>query len=91
MSDNITLPRDVAEKALSMLDLLGLLGESVADRIRAALAEPTVKDSLTVEEILRRKNKWLREALQDIARQREGDEDSAQAAAKAALRREDTK
>ena len=64
MSDNITLPREVAEKALSMLDLLGLLGENVAGRIRAALAEPTVKDSLTAQEALRRENERLRAAYQ---------------------------
>ena len=38
---------------------------------------------------LHAENERLREALQDIARQPEGDEDSAQAVAKAALRRED--
>lgn len=62
MSDNITLPREVAEKALSMLDLLGLPGDNVADRIHAALAEPTVKDSLTAQESLRQENDRLREA-----------------------------
>ena len=39
---------------------------------------------------LHAENERLREALQDIARQPEGDEDSAQAVAKAALRREKT-
>ena len=46
-----------------------------------------------VEKELRRlhaENERLLEALQDIARQPEGDEDSAQAVAKAALRREET-
>lgn len=78
MSDTITLPREVAEKALSMLDLLGLLGENVAGRVRAALAESTVKDSLTVEETLRRENDRLREAWKflraEIERLREDNE-----------------
>lgn len=45
--------------------------------------------ALRKAEAVQAENERLREALQDIARQPEGDEDSAQAVAKAALRGED--
>lgn len=66
--------------------------ETAYSRICAGEAEADVLRDCgweRVDQALRRENERLREALQDIARQPEGDEDSAQAVAKAALRREE--
>lgn len=59
----------------------------VAKQLTLRAIEELTEDNVR----LRLENKRLREALKDIARQPEGDEDSAQSVAKAALRREEVK
>ena len=74
-------------EALRLADAMwaGRLDYGIAGEIAAELRRLHAEN-----ERLTKKNERLREALQDIARQPEGDEDSAQAVAKAALRREET-
>ena len=105
MSDNITLPREVVEKAIKafengcpptcengMIDSGGFSpwGEPILEPCPACLAFEHLRAALAApsEDIdaLRRENERLLEVLRDIARQPEGDEDSAQAVAKAALK-----
>lgn len=63
------------------------MDKELLSKIIMTLAKEVVQLENKVER-LTKKNERLREALQDIARQPEGDEDSAQAVAKAALRQE---